>query len=216
MDLAINGEEGIGCKTAENETKWLPLGGCSCIFFFVFCREQKVISCAARHAKARQRYAGGRGTEEGGGKATHFLRERWRAYCRSRCTGDGEVTNYSSLSAAPVFKARAFHPGNQAARLPEFLVRLSIINLRRQCLQHPSVTSSRISFVQSSGSLCRPRPKVYEAFTVPGVPPSTPALTIVFRRKELLSQFPSLHLPSINFKRVRVHNIDDTFCMQIY
>lgn len=35
----------------------------------------------------------------------------------SRCTGDGgEVTNYSSLSAAPVFKrGSAFHPGNQAA-----------------------------------------------------------------------------------------------------
>lgn len=55
------------------------------------------------------------------------------------------MTNYSSLSAAPVFKGRAFHPGNQARRPPEFLVRLSIINLRRQCLQHPSVTSSRIS-----------------------------------------------------------------------
>jgi len=87
------------------------------------------------------------------------------------------VTNYLSLSAAPVFKARgggrarippreSSDTERQARRLSEFLVRLSIINLRRQCLQHPSVTSSRISLVQSSRSLCCPRPKVYEAFTV--------------------------------------------------
>lgn len=88
------------------------------------------------------------------------------------CTGDGgEVTNYSSLSAALVFKGRAFHLGNQAgAELedPPGISRPSIhhINLRRQCLQHPFVTSSRISLVQSLGSLCQLRPKVYEAFTV--------------------------------------------------
>lgn len=100
----------------------------------------------------------------------------------ARCTGDGgEVTNYSSLSAALVFKGRAFHLGNQAALsvgLEDTLIpplprisRPSIhhINLRRQCLQHPSVTSHRqgaLSLVQSSGSLCCLRPKVYEAFTV--------------------------------------------------
>lgn len=144
---AINGEKVIGHKTAENGTKWLPLGGCSC-FFLRFCREQKVISRAARHAKARQRYAGD------GGKATHFLRERWRAYRRSRCTGDGEVTNYSSLSAAPVFKGRAFHPGNQAAssKAP---------GIPRPSIHHkPAATMLTTSFRHVVEDLFRPKLRI--------------------------------------------------------
>jgi len=158
-------------------------------FFFVSAASRKSYlsssACESEGAVCR-----GRGRR----KATRFLRERWRACRRSRCTGDGgEVTNYSSLSAAPVFKGARIPPREssgaerQARGPPEFLVLLSIINLRRQCLQHPSVTSSRISLVQSSGSLCRPRPKVYEAFTVSGT--LLRSLTDDLAGKKLLSQF---------------------------
>lgn len=89
----------IGPKTTVhgNGTKWLLLGGCSC-FFLCLCREQKVIS-------RRDSVCG-----EGDGE------EMWLAFyandegCAVAQSGDcctvdgGEVTNYSSLSAALVFK----------------------------------------------------------------------------------------------------------------
>jgi len=150
-----------------NSAEWFPLGGCSC-FFLYFCREQKVISRTARYATAGAA-CGRRGREESDSLFTRTMKGVPSRPLYGR--DGGEVTNYSSLSAAPVFKGRAFH-WNQATLsgrlegLPEFLARPSIINLRRQCLQHPSIMSSRISLNQSSGSLCRPRPKVYEAFNV--------------------------------------------------
>lgn len=143
-----------------------------------------------------QRQGGG-----GRGKATHFLGERWRACRRGRCTGDGEVTNYSSLSAAPVFKGARIPPWEssgaerQARRL---------LGIPRPSIHHkPAATMLTTSFrhvvedlVQSSGSLCRPRPKSLWSIHSVWYPPSPSphplpscSLTIVFRRKKLLSQF---------------------------
>lgn len=63
-----------GAHDDNRRRKWLPLGRHSC-FFLRFCREQKVISRAARHAKTAGGRADGRATC-GRWKATRFLRER--------------------------------------------------------------------------------------------------------------------------------------------
>jgi len=137
----------IGRKTTVhgNGTKWLLLGGCSRFFSLFLPRaESHISSRLGMRGRRRER------------KRLAFYANDEGCAVVARCTGDGgEVTNYSSLSAALVFKGRAFHLGNQAAlsvgledTLTPPLPRISRpsihhINLRRQCLQHPSVTSRR-------------------------------------------------------------------------
>jgi len=95
-----------------NGTEWLPLGGCSRWFFLRFCREQKVISRAARHAKEQERNGGGK-------RDSLFTRTMKGVPSRALYARDGgEVTNYSTLyPQAPFLRcSRAFHPGNRAER----------------------------------------------------------------------------------------------------
>lgn len=111
--LATNGEKMIGRKItvhSGNSTEWFPLGGCSCFFSLHFCREQKVISRAARYATAGAA-CGRRRREESDSLFTRTMKGVPSRPLYGR--DGGEVTNYSSLSVAPVFKGRAFHR-NQA------------------------------------------------------------------------------------------------------
>lgn len=71
-----------------------------------------VLPRAESHISSR---LGMRGRRQGRKRLAFYANDEGCAVA-ARCTGDGgEVTNYSSLSAALVFKGRAFHLGNQAA-----------------------------------------------------------------------------------------------------
>lgn len=152
---------------------------------------------AACERGRESRRGGRRGVAEGSGeRATMLFTRTMKDVCR-RCTRETAARGDKLLEfirTAPFLRGppRAFHPPsvfkNRASpaqqrraglprRAPGSLFRsppgisrprLSIINLRRQCLQRPSVTSSpgippRPRSIQDR--FCRLRPKVYEAFT---------------------------------------------------
>jgi len=171
-----------------NGTEWLPLGECSW-FFLRFCCEQKVISRAARHAKEQERNGGGKRdslfTRTMKGVPSRPLYERRRRSDKL----------FEFISASPVFKVLARIPPSESgwtacspfAAPPEFLFRPSIIKLRRQCLQHPSVTSSSgILLVPSTRSLLSSPPE--SLWSIYGLSPSC-LNDDRFRRKTLPSRF---------------------------
>lgn len=195
----------IGHKTTVhgNGTKWLLLGGCSC-FFLCFCREQKVIS-------RRGTVCGEGGEEESDSLFTRTMKgvpsqpvvqetaAKWQItrvypqppFLRGAHSTSGIKRRWAASSKTPGISRPSIHH----------------INLRRQCLQHPSVTSSRISLVQSSGSLCRLRPKVYEAFTVSDSSTSLRRQSFSDEKK-LLAEF----VPGwFSLEKFRMRRIDDIF-----
>jgi len=148
-----------------------------------------------------------------GEKATRFLRERWRACRRSRCTGDGgEVTNYLSLSAAPVFKARGGEGAHSTPGIKRHWASSSkALGIPRPSIHHkPAATMLTTSFRHVVEDLSRAKlkitllspPKSLWSIHCVCLPPS-PACRRSFSAGEKIAvsvYLSRIHFPSNNFK----------------
>lgn len=133
-------------KTAVhgNGTKWLLLGECSCFFSLFLPRAESHISSRL----------GMRGRRQGRKRLAFYANDEGCAVA-ARCTGDGAAKwQITRVYPQPSFLRgahstseikRRWALGSKTTPFPPRISRPSIhhINLRRQCLQHPSVTSRR-------------------------------------------------------------------------